>query len=287
MLLYRSPDAHFEDRSPPNACRECGRGRGTRFPTGHDLVQIVLMLLVADDLYSVTGFEDGEIPRGPQAKNWRVPLKIFQADLPAGEVSSPSGASEPLELEGVGSTWGTGKNDQKVFREPVYIERKHRRYSWFELMQIYDKVSDSIFMFNKIYSGQVFIMFSSWLLCTLLTLCRFLSPTVKLLEVIFSDLFMYLCLNGRPIYLTKICEMFIEERKKTLAILMNHLIRGNLDNDYSEQVEKMIDLVQMRKLKITGNVFTVDAVTVMNFSGRVVSYAVLMIQYFYLYIFTK
>ncbi|RVE42343.1 hypothetical protein evm_013017 [Chilo suppressalis] len=33
------------------------------------------MLLVADDLYSVTGFGDGEILRGPQAENWRVPLE--------------------------------------------------------------------------------------------------------------------------------------------------------------------------------------------------------------------
>ncbi|RVE42318.1 hypothetical protein evm_013031 [Chilo suppressalis] len=35
------------------------------------------MLLVADDLYSVTGFGDGEILRGPQAENWRVPLELL------------------------------------------------------------------------------------------------------------------------------------------------------------------------------------------------------------------
>ncbi|RVE49490.1 hypothetical protein evm_005831 [Chilo suppressalis] len=51
------------------------------------------MLLVADDLYSVTGFSDGEILRGPQVENWRVPLEVFQADG-----ISPRGES-PLRLE--------------------------------------------------------------------------------------------------------------------------------------------------------------------------------------------
>ncbi|RVE43668.1 hypothetical protein evm_011667 [Chilo suppressalis] len=36
------------------------------------------MLLVADDLYSVAGFGDSEILRGPQAENWRVPLEVVQ-----------------------------------------------------------------------------------------------------------------------------------------------------------------------------------------------------------------
>ncbi|RVE50334.1 hypothetical protein evm_005000 [Chilo suppressalis] len=65
------------------------------------------MLLVADDLYSVTGFGDGEILRGPQAENWRVALEVFQSDgVSPGGVSTPSGASRPLEPEGVGSTRG-------------------------------------------------------------------------------------------------------------------------------------------------------------------------------------
>ncbi|RVE55233.1 hypothetical protein evm_000131 [Chilo suppressalis] len=51
------------------------------------------MLLVADDLYSVTGFGDGEILRGPQAENCRAPLEVFQADG-----VSPRGKS-PLRLE--------------------------------------------------------------------------------------------------------------------------------------------------------------------------------------------
>ncbi|RVE52343.1 hypothetical protein evm_002981 [Chilo suppressalis] len=38
------------------------------------------MLLVADDLYSVTGFWRREILIGPQAEHWRVPLEVFQAD---------------------------------------------------------------------------------------------------------------------------------------------------------------------------------------------------------------
>ncbi|RVE46552.1 hypothetical protein evm_008787 [Chilo suppressalis] len=42
---------------------------------------------VADDLYSVTGFGDGDILRRPQAENWRVLLEVFQADgiSPGGE----------------------------------------------------------------------------------------------------------------------------------------------------------------------------------------------------------
>ncbi|RVE54060.1 hypothetical protein evm_001183 [Chilo suppressalis] len=41
----------------------------------------------------VTGFGDGEILRGPQAQNWRVPLEVFQADG-----ISPRGKS-PLRME--------------------------------------------------------------------------------------------------------------------------------------------------------------------------------------------
>ncbi|CAG9787163.1 unnamed protein product [Diatraea saccharalis] len=167
-----------------------------------------------------------------------------------------------LPLNMLTKSYSVFHTTENILREPLHVERNKRRYSWFELMQVYNKVADSIFIFDKIYSGQY-------------------------LEVMLSDNFMYMCLNGRPMYLTKISEMFMEERKKTLAILTNHLVRGNLDEEYSEQVERMIDLVETRRLEITGKVFTVDAHNVMNFSGRVISYAVLMIQYFYMYIFKK
>ncbi|RVE52862.1 hypothetical protein evm_002519 [Chilo suppressalis] len=37
------------------------------------------MLLISDDLYSVTEFGDGEIFRRPQAENGRMPLEIRDA----------------------------------------------------------------------------------------------------------------------------------------------------------------------------------------------------------------
>lgn len=50
----------------------------------------------------------------------------------------------------------------------------------------------------------------------------------------------------------------------------------------------MMDLVETRKAEISANnAFTIDVSTVINFAGRVISYAVLMIQYFYMHIFEK
>ncbi|XP_063827024.1 uncharacterized protein LOC135076500 isoform X1 [Ostrinia nubilalis] len=176
---------------------------------------------------------------------------------------------------------------KSMLREPVIVENSKKQYCWFELMQIYDKVADCVYIFNKIYSGQVFLMFTSWVICTLLIICRMLSPTVNFSEVIFSDIFMYTSINGRPIFMTKMCELFIEERKKTLEILINYLVHGNLDEAYRDQVLTMIDLVETRKLEITANVFTVNAPIVLGFCGQTISYAVIMIQYFYLYLFAE
>ncbi|RVE52252.1 hypothetical protein evm_003042 [Chilo suppressalis] len=52
--------------------------------------------LHTNDLYSVTGFRDGEILRGPHAENWRVPLGVFQADGMALRGESPL-RLEPLD----------------------------------------------------------------------------------------------------------------------------------------------------------------------------------------------
>lgn len=49
----------------------------------------------------------------------------------------------------------------------------------------------------------------------------------------------------------------------------------------------MINFVGTRKMEITANVFTADLQTVVNFSGRVVSYTVLMIQYFYMHVLSE
>ncbi|XP_072949779.1 uncharacterized protein [Epargyreus clarus] len=106
-------------------------------------------------------------------------------------------------------------------------------------MQIYDKIADSMYIFNRIYNEQVLNMFVSWFMTTLLAICRILSPTVQ---------------------------------------------TDGIYNNYEDQVELMLDLVQTRKMEISTIVFAVNFSVMMNFAGRVISYAVLMIQYFYLYI---
>ncbi|CAB3235848.1 unnamed protein product [Arctia plantaginis] len=54
---------------------------------------------------------------------------------------------------------------------------------------------------------------------------------------------------------------------------------------YISQVETMIMLVGSRTLEISTNAFTVNVPTVMNFAGRIISYTVLIIQYFYKKVF--
>ncbi|XP_037296907.1 uncharacterized protein LOC115444297 [Manduca sexta] len=155
-------------------------------------------------------------------------------------------------------------------------------------MQIYDKICDCVDLFNNIYPGQVFIMFNSWLLCTLLIICRSLSPTVKYSDIILSDIFVYTNLNIRPLMLAKMSELFMEQRKRTLKILLNIITYNDLEYvEYTQQLETMLDLVETRKWEISANVFTVDVSTVLNFAGRIISYTVLMIQYFYIHVFVK
>ncbi|XP_021189535.3 uncharacterized protein LOC110375650 isoform X1 [Helicoverpa armigera] len=172
-----------------------------------------------------------------------------------------------------------------ICKEPKMLKDHIIRYSWFELMQIYDKVADCIDLFNKIYCGQIFVMYNLWLLCTLLTICRSLSPSVKYSEVYASDLFMYFSLNSRPMFLAIMCEMFMSERKKTLSLLLHVLQLHEGDDQKYSQIKTMIMLAESRKLEITTNVFAINVPTVMNFAGRTISYTVLMIQYFYNHVF--
>ncbi|XP_050562818.1 uncharacterized protein LOC118269537 [Spodoptera frugiperda] len=155
------------------------------------------------------------------------------------------------------------------------------QYSWFELMQIYDKLADCIHLFNEIYCGQIFVMYNTWLLGTLLTICRSLSPSLKYSEIFLSDLFLYSCINGRPLFLATISEMFIRERKKTVEVLLHVLRLHNEDDQLFNQIKTILMLVKTRELEISANVFSINVPTVMNFAGRIISYTVLMIQYFY------
>ncbi|CAH0674047.1 unnamed protein product [Spodoptera exigua] len=163
--------------------------------------------------------------------------------------------------------------------EPKII--KVERYSWFELMQIYDKLADCVHLFNEIYCGQIFIMYNTWLLGTLLTICRSLSPSLKYSEIFLSDLFLYFCINGRPLFLATVSEMFIRERKKTVQVLLHVLRLHEGDNQLFNQMKTILMLVTTRRLEISANVFSINVPTVMNFAGRIISYTVLMIQYFY------
>ncbi|KAH9639364.1 hypothetical protein HF086_002053 [Spodoptera exigua] len=133
---------------------------------------------------------------------------------------------------------------------------KVERYSWFELMQIYDKLTDCVHLFNEIYCGQYS-------------------------EIFLSDLFLYFCINGRPLFLATISEMFIRERKKTVQVLLHVLRLHEGDNQLFSQMKTILMLVTTRRLEISANVFSINVPTVMNFAGRIISYTVLMIQYFY------
>ncbi|XP_048001752.1 uncharacterized protein LOC125238442 [Leguminivora glycinivorella] len=106
-------------------------------------------------------------------------------------------------------------------------------------MQMYDKIADCVYLFNKIYAGQVFFMFQSGLNCTMLLICRFLSPSLK------------------------------------------------VDKGYLNQIQTMFDLVQTRKMEVTTNIFPVNLQTILNFFGRLISFTVLMIQYFYMHVFNE
>ncbi|KAI5644513.1 hypothetical protein NE865_03402 [Phthorimaea operculella] len=176
---------------------------------------------------------------------------------------------------------------QTLFYDSNIVKRKIKsHYCWFELMQIYDKFADCLFYFNQIYAGQVFLMFNSWILCTLLLICRSLSPSVKYSEVFMSDIFVYFVINGRPIVLARLCELIRNEKRRTQRILLDCLV-NDIDTAYTDQIRTMVDLVETRKVEISGYVFTADIATVMDFAGRTLTYTVIMIQSFYIRMFYK
>ncbi|XP_075976490.1 uncharacterized protein LOC142976807 [Anticarsia gemmatalis] len=152
-------------------------------------------------------------------------------------------------------------------------------------MQIYDKLADSVQLFNKIYSGQVFMMFFAWLLCTLLIFCRIVSPFIKntngFVYSFHSDIYVYACFNYRPLFLAILCQMFIIERNKTLSLLLQVLLVPGKDGAYFNQVETMIMLVKARKLEIYATEFTINIPTVMKYGGQIISFTLVMIQFFY------
>ncbi|XP_073952997.1 uncharacterized protein [Choristoneura fumiferana] len=124
-------------------------------------------------------------------------------------------------------------------------------------------------------------MFQTSLFCTMLTICRYLSPSLKTADYIMSDIYIYSCINIRPLFMAKMCALISDQKDKTLLMLLSVLVQGDLDDVYRDQIQSLINLVGARKMEITANVFTADVQTAVNFSGRVVSYTVLMIQYFY------
>ncbi|XP_050665169.1 uncharacterized protein LOC126965573 [Leptidea sinapis] len=163
----------------------------------------------------------------------------------------------------------------------ISVNLDERNVCWLELMQMYDKIADCIYLFNKIYAGQILIMFDSWLLTTVLVICRYLSPTLKYLEVFGSDLFYYTFLNIRPLFLTKISDVLIQEQKNILSGLIHVLVHDD-DDSYVDQVQTMVELVQSRKLELSAVVCAVNMPIMVAFAGRVISYSILVIQYFYI-----
>ncbi|XP_063539670.1 uncharacterized protein LOC134748802 [Cydia strobilella] len=135
----------------------------------------------------------------------------------------------------------------------------------------------------------MFFMFQSGLICTMLLICRYLSPSLKNFNITLSDLYVYSCLNIRPVYLSKMCELFTNQKNKTLLLLLNILVYGELGkkDGYYNQIQTMVNLVQTRKMELSTNVFTANLQTILNFFGRLVSYIVLMIQYFYMHVFSE
>ncbi|XP_045449248.1 uncharacterized protein LOC123657778 [Melitaea cinxia] len=174
----------------------------------------------------------------------------------------------------------------KMLSDPRYTE-SNNGYCWFELMQIYDKISDCIYFFNKIYAKQIFLMFNEWLITTLLTICRSISPTYKSTHKVRTDLYFYAFSNIRSLLLTGISERLIQERRKTQLLLEHILIYNDLDPDYRSQVKTMLALVHTRQLQLSAVVCSVNFPIMITFAARIVSYTVLMIQNFYMKLLLK
>ncbi|RVE41107.1 hypothetical protein evm_014243 [Chilo suppressalis] len=90
------------------------------------------MLLVVNDLYSVTGFGDSEILRGPQAENWRVPVEViiyFEASPETltkrliGRAASSGRADDNEETIKLRIKTFLENNDQVLAQLPAKIKR--------------------------------------------------------------------------------------------------------------------------------------------------------------------
>nr|XP_034828833.1 uncharacterized protein LOC117986116 [Maniola hyperantus] len=150
-------------------------------------------------------------------------------------------------------------------------------------MQIYDKISDCIYVFNKIYAAQILFMFNSWLISTMFEICRSLSPIFKTVESFQTDMYYYFFLNLRPFIVTKMSEYLTQEWQNTLIILNHMLMYDNLNREYYSQIETFIKLVETRKLELSAVLCPVTITVLAAFAARVISYSILLIQQFYIH----
>ncbi|XP_032516194.1 uncharacterized protein LOC116769262 [Danaus plexippus] len=169
---------------------------------------------------------------------------------------------------------------KKLFSDSCYA-KFNNGYCWFQLMQIYDKICDCIHLFNNIYAKQILFMFNCWLLSTLLAICRLISPSLKNNDTKNTDIYYYIFINLRPLFIATFSDLFIEGRRKTLHILMHCLVHHELDPEQRSQISIMLALVKARRLELSAQVCPVTLKIMIDFAGRVISYTILIIQHFY------
>ncbi|XP_045767905.1 uncharacterized protein LOC123869180 [Maniola jurtina] len=158
-----------------------------------------------------------------------------------------------------------------------------KSYCWLELMQIYDKISDCIYIFNKIYAAQILLMFNSWLLSTMLAICRSISPILKNVDSVQTNLYYYFLLNLRPLIVTKMSEYLTQEWQNTLMILNHILMYGDLNRECYSQIENFIKLVESKKLQLSAVLCPVTIAVLAAFAARVITYSILLIQQIYIH----
>ncbi|XP_026485540.2 uncharacterized protein LOC113393059 [Vanessa tameamea] len=167
-----------------------------------------------------------------------------------------------------------------MISHPVQTE-SHNGYCWFELMQIYDKISECIYLFNKIYANQMMLMFSTWLLSTILLFFRFLSPTLQYIGSVQADVYYYSFINFRPMFMTGMGEKLMDERRKSRMIIEHILIYHDLNPEYREQIKIMVNLLETRKTQLSASIGPVNLEGLVGFAGLILSFTVVMIQTFY------
>ncbi|OWR41559.1 hypothetical protein KGM_202598 [Danaus plexippus plexippus] len=124
-------------------------------------------------------------------------------------------------------------------------------------------------------------MFNCWLLSTLLAICRLISPSLKNNDTKNTDIYYYIFINLRPLFIATFSDLFIEGRRKTLHILMHCLVHHELDPEQRSQISIMLALVKARRLELSAQVCPVTLKIMIDFAGRVISYTILIIQHFY------